>query len=186
MNNRCRNTQPFRWKPSVGDKLDLSVADARILEPAAAPVVAGYHLVESLVQVGDAPQRRLFKIKVNDPQADADRAATVLEKPPTDARWQCVDLSKSLNGDIRTIFQQKYLSPRPQTCSLRLATNGYSTWQMSLGEKPKGARRSTWPACLRSWIPPSDCARRKGYRSPGPAANATSRSLRCGTTGRGR
>jgi hypothetical protein len=123
----------------VGDKLDLSVADARILEPAAGPVVAGYHLVESLVQVGDAPQRRLFKIKVNDTQADADRAATVLEKAPTDARWQCIDLSKSLNGDIRTIFQQKYLSPRPQTCSLRLATNGYSTWQMSLGEKPKGA-----------------------------------------------
>jgi hypothetical protein len=35
------------------------------------------------------------------------------------------------NGDIRAIYQQKYLSPRLNTCSLRLAIDGYSTWQMS-------------------------------------------------------
>jgi hypothetical protein len=121
---------------NLGERLDLSNGDTRIIEPAVLPAVAGYHLIESLVQVGDAPQRRVFKIKVNDPQADAARAATVLGKAPTDARWQCIDLSKALNGDIRTIFQQKYLSPRPDTCSLRLATNGYSTWQMSLGKGP--------------------------------------------------
>jgi hypothetical protein len=41
------------------------------------------------------------------------------------------------NGDIRTIYQQKYLSPRPNTCSLRLATDGYSTWQMAISKKNK-------------------------------------------------
>jgi hypothetical protein len=34
------------------------------------------------------------------------------------------------NGDIRTIFQQAYLSPRPDTCSARIATNGYQAWTM--------------------------------------------------------
>jgi hypothetical protein len=121
----------------VGEKLDLSPTDARIIQPAVSPTNAGYHLAEALVQVGDAPQRRVFKIKVSDPQADAAQAARVFEKAPTDARWACVDLSKQFNGDIRTIFQQQYLSPRPATCSLRLATDGYSTWQMMLDSKHK-------------------------------------------------
>jgi hypothetical protein len=122
---------------AVGEKLDLSVKDARIIEPAVAPASAGYHLTEALAQVGDAPQRRVFKVKVNDPKGDAARAARIIEKAPANARWEAVDLSRSFNGDIRTIFQQQYLSPRPATCSLRLSTNGYSTWQMSLGGNPK-------------------------------------------------
>ena len=36
-------------------KADPRSATRQILEPAAPPTVAGYHLVESLVQVGDAP-----------------------------------------------------------------------------------------------------------------------------------
>ena len=42
-------------------------------------------------------------------------------------------MQAAFNGDIRTIYQQKYLSPRPNTCSLRLATDGYSSWQMRRG-----------------------------------------------------
>jgi hypothetical protein len=122
---------------NVGAKPDLSVKDARIIEPAAPPAGAGYHLAEALVQVGDAPQRRVFKIKASDPKADAALAARFFEKPPAGARWECVDLARQFNGDIRTIFQQKYLSPRPDTCSLRLATDGYSTWQMMLGATHK-------------------------------------------------
>jgi hypothetical protein len=122
---------------TVGAKPDLSVKDARTIEPAALPAGAGYKLAEALVQVGDAPQRRLFKIKVSDPKADAAAAARVFEKPPANARWECLDLSRQFNGDIRTIFQQQYLSPRPDTCSLRLAVDGYSTWQMMLGATHK-------------------------------------------------
>jgi hypothetical protein len=33
-----------------------------------------------------------------------------------------------LNADVRTIYQQKYLSPRPNTVSCRLGTDGYSPW----------------------------------------------------------
>ena len=38
---------------------------------ASPPTTAGYHLAESLVQTGDAPQRRLFKIKVELKSAQA-------------------------------------------------------------------------------------------------------------------
>ena len=123
---------------TVGKPLDLAPADAtRILRPATTPVAAGFHLEEALVEVGGMPQRRLFKIKVTDPAAAAAQAARSFEKVPPDARWECVDLSRQFNGDIRTIFRQQYLSPRPDTCSLRLAVDGYSTWQMMLDPKHK-------------------------------------------------
>jgi hypothetical protein len=122
---------------NVGEKLNLGVGDARVVEAAVPPAVAGHHLVESLVQVGEAPQRRLFKITLNDPRAKAALAAQIVDKPSINARWHCLDLSPQFNGDVRTIFQQQYISPRPDTCSLRLAINGYSTWQMSLGKGPQ-------------------------------------------------
>jgi hypothetical protein len=37
-------------------------------------------------------------------------------------------MSDYFNGDLRTIYQQEYLSPRPQTVSCRLGSDGYSPW----------------------------------------------------------
>jgi len=48
--------------------------------------------------------------------------------PKKNAAWNCLDLSAHYNGDVRTIFQQQYLSPRPKTCSVRLGVDGYSAW----------------------------------------------------------
>jgi len=73
------------------------------------------------------------KIKVTDAQADeylADKNNVALT---VDARWSEVDIQPIFNADIRTIYQQKYIFPRPNTCSLRLGTDGYSTWQMAVG-----------------------------------------------------
>jgi hypothetical protein len=142
---------PVAVEMRVGEKPDLSARDAtKIIKTASPPTTAGYHLAESLVQAGDAPQRRLFKIKVTDPAADAARAAQGFDKPPAGARWVPVDLSHQFNGDVRAIFQQQYLSPRPPTCSLRLATDGYSTWQMMLSKdnKPPTIDLSDVPALL--------------------------------------
>lgn len=47
---------------------------------------------------------------------------------PAGARWRTLDLDAVHNGDIRTIFQQQYLSPRPATVSVRLGVDGYSPW----------------------------------------------------------
>ena len=97
---------------------------------------AGDHLVFGLAQLGGARQWRLFKIHVTDAQADAYLAAKTRVEAPANARWNAIDMEPVFNGDIRTIYQQKYLSPRPNTCSLRLATDGYSTWQQVLGKGP--------------------------------------------------
>lgn len=96
------------------------------------PTNAGPQVFETLVQAGDLPQRRLHKVKVVDPEGDARRAARRLASAPAGVRWHSVDLAAQFNGDVRAIFRQEYLSPRPDTCSLRLAKDGYSTWQMML------------------------------------------------------
>ncbi|MEI7730727.1 MAG: DUF4450 domain-containing protein [Verrucomicrobiota bacterium] len=113
------------------------VGDAKLTYYATFPTNAGNHLVDALVQFGKTPQWRLFKVKVSDPKADAARAAKVLTNVPPNARWEPVNLEGRFNADVRTMFQQQYLSPRPPTCSLRLATDGYSTWQMMLDPKHK-------------------------------------------------
>jgi hypothetical protein len=94
----------------------------------------GDHLVLALVKAGEAPQWRSLKLHVTDTQAVAKRAAAVLKKVPAGAKWDSLDLSGVFNGDIRTIYQQHYISPRPNTCSLRLADDGYRTWMM--GKEP--------------------------------------------------
>jgi hypothetical protein len=98
---------------------------------------AGDHVVFGLAQVVDAPQWRLFKIHVTDVKTEEELAAKTQVQVSANARWNTIDMQPVFNGDIRTIYQQKYLSPRPNTCSLRLATDGYSTWQMVLAKGNK-------------------------------------------------
>jgi hypothetical protein len=46
----------------------------------------------------------------------------------SNAAWETIDIKKYLNGDIRTIFKQEYLSPRPNTVSARIGSDGYASW----------------------------------------------------------
>jgi len=39
-----------------------------------------------------------------------------------------VNLARVTNGDVRTIYKQRYLSPRPETISVRIGLDGYSPW----------------------------------------------------------
>jgi hypothetical protein len=120
-----------------GDELKLPLPEAQPVEPSPIPLTSRYQLLQALVQTGETRQRRLFKVTMNDPAGEAAEAARVFDKVPEEAKWESVDMSPQFNGDIRTIFQQQYLSPRPATCSLRLATDGYSTWQEMLDAKHK-------------------------------------------------
>jgi len=88
----------------------------------------GYHLVLAEVKVGELPQQQLFKLHVTDPEGEARRAAKTPRQAPKEASWECLDLRSQSNGDVRTIFKQQYLSPRPKTCSVRLGVDGYSAW----------------------------------------------------------
>ena len=94
---------------------------------------AGDHLVFGRVQTGEMQQWQLFKIHIVNAAADAEFASKTGVQPSAQSKWETVDMHRQFNGDIGTIYEQKYLSPRPNTCSLRLAIDGYSTWQMALG-----------------------------------------------------
>ena len=88
----------------------------------------GYHTVIAKVMAGKIPQLRVFRIKVNDPKSDAIQELRFVEEIPENANWQNIDIQPLLNADVKTIYQQKYLSPRPNTVSVRLGTDGYSPW----------------------------------------------------------
>jgi hypothetical protein len=112
--------------------------DLRIHDGMASAVLqggAGALLVLARVSVGKAPQWREFKIAVGDRNADLALAEKLALGAGTRAAWAPIDLRGVFNGDVRAIFKQHYLSPRPATCSLRLAEDGYSTWQMMLDPK---------------------------------------------------
>ncbi|MBS0633446.1 MAG: DUF4450 domain-containing protein [Verrucomicrobia bacterium] len=90
----------------------------------------GAHTVFVRGKFGQLPQIVRLQAQVTDSAAERAAAAKLPGRIPAGprARWRCVDLSAALNGDIRTIYQQKYLSPRPATISARIGTDGYTPW----------------------------------------------------------
>jgi hypothetical protein len=74
------------------------------------------------VKRGELEQWQLIKIHVEAPPALRPIGVKA------SAAWQPVDISEALNGDIRGIFKERYLSPRPKTVSVRIGVDGYSPW----------------------------------------------------------
>jgi hypothetical protein len=137
---------PVAIEGNIGDIIQLRAQDAQIVESEDPQSVLenekiengvltanltsnkGYHTVVVKTLSGKAPQWLVFRIRVNDPKGDALQAARFVKEIPSDATWENIDISPLLNADVRTIYQQKYLSPRPNTVSCRLGTDGYSPW----------------------------------------------------------
>lgn len=88
----------------------------------------GHHLVLLECRCGELPRWQICQLHVTDSPAAQRWADATPRSPAPDATWTCLDLAPHYNGDIRTIFQQQYLHPRPATCSVRLGTDGYSAW----------------------------------------------------------
>jgi hypothetical protein len=70
---------------------------------------------------GDVPRYQLTKVRATTPVVEP-------LKVRAGATWKTLDISRHFNGDIRTIFQQKYASPRPATVSCRMGYDGWSAW----------------------------------------------------------
>ncbi len=137
---------PVIVEGNIGEVIQLKVQNAKIVEfedpqgvieheniekgvlTANLTANKGYHTVVVKSVTGNAPQWRVFRIRVNDPQGDIRKESRFVHEVPVNAVWDNVDIRQQLNADIRTIYQQKYLSPRPNTVSLRLGTDGYSPW----------------------------------------------------------
>jgi hypothetical protein len=130
--------------------------------------VAGFHTVIFRVRTkGGCEQWRIVHLNV------VDRVMETVESEKTpDAKtfksysWKPVDLSGFFNADIRDIFKQKYLSPRPNTVSVRMGTDGYSLWTYpywksklpniqldSLGDKLHGDMLTTPQGVKFHWRP---------------------------------
>jgi hypothetical protein len=118
--------QPVEWL-DLHQVLEAAQPEANALRGrfAAKP---GHHLVLARCRCGELPRWQVFKLHLADPVAGFARLAQTPRQPAAHARWDCIDLAEQFNGDIRTIFQQRYLSPRPATCSVRLGVDGYSAW----------------------------------------------------------
>jgi hypothetical protein len=88
----------------------------------------GFHTVIAKAEVGKTHQNSVFRIEVNDPKGDELQKARFVHEIPQNVIWETIDIRPLLNANITTIYQQKYLSPRPNTVSVRLGTDGYSPW----------------------------------------------------------
>lgn len=88
----------------------------------------GNHTVVALVEAGKAPQWRVFRVKIKDPSGDVLRKAEVVREIPFFADWETLNISSLYNADVTAIYKQKYLTPRMNTVSLRIGTDGYSPW----------------------------------------------------------
>ncbi len=84
--------------------------------------------VQARVAYGATEQWRLFRVEISDPVFWNGERAKDVRRVPAKAKWTCLELGKVFNGDIRTIYQQDYVSPRPATVSARIGRDGYSPW----------------------------------------------------------
>lgn len=130
----------------VGDTVEFAVEGGRVAELRDAQKVlasskidngkakasisnnTGHHRVLAVVEVGKMPQYRIFDFNVRDKKAEQYVAEKNLREAPANAQWTGIDLSGVLNACVTDIFRQQYLSPRPDTASLRLAKDGYGVW----------------------------------------------------------
>jgi hypothetical protein len=131
MQDRQPPAQPITIEKRIGESVDLGEGKIIDLQQCLREHVAakpGYHMVLASAKSDEVPYWKIFKLHITDPDGDARLSEKILREAPQSANFKCLDLAAVLNGDIRTIFQQKYLSPRPNTCSVRIGYDGYSAW----------------------------------------------------------
>ncbi len=94
----------------------------------AADAKTGHHLAFARVERGNVPLFQTYKVDVTDPEGDARRAEKLVREVPANAKWNNIPMDGIFNADVRKIFQQKYVSPRPATVSCRMGYDGWSAW----------------------------------------------------------
>ena len=88
---------------------------------------AGHYAVIGLVKA-EVPYWQVWKVCLTNSGRQRLSEKRNLRSADPGATWKSLDISPVANGDIRTIFKQDYASPRPATCSVRLARDGYRAW----------------------------------------------------------
>lgn len=133
-------------KRNIGETVEVKIKDAAIIGVADLQKVfsktkisngilsatvsnnAGNHTAIVDVMAGIAPQKRILYFSITDKANAKKQKGKTVTNVPANAQWGYVNMNNSFNADVRTIFQQQYLSPRPNTVSARIGTDGYSPW----------------------------------------------------------
>lgn len=155
LERRVAPVEAVEWSGRVGELFSLPIAPGKLVgvqDPQGALTGvrvqdgritgrwggrAGHFVAVAEMRVGELPQWRVGKGRIDDPGAAARVAEQTPRRAPPSARWATVDLRAQFSGDVRTLFQQVYRSPRPETVSLRLGTDGWSAWTFThWGDKP--------------------------------------------------
>ncbi|MCX6879800.1 MAG: hypothetical protein NTW21_39250 [Verrucomicrobia bacterium] len=127
---------------------------------------------------GEVPRYQLVKVhvlgKVN---------PKVLREAPAAAKWQPLDISAALNADLRTIFKQRYASPRPDRVSMRVAYDGWGAWTFSrfwgIATPEIGMEKALGPEAPAGLIQDGQLVtpQHARFRAPGPDMNIAFTSL---------
>jgi hypothetical protein len=93
--------------------------------------IEGHYVVMALVRT-NVPYWKVWKLTITNPEQRRLSGLKNLRSIDNNATWKPVNILSATNGDIRTIFQQNYASPRPATCSVRIGRDGYQAWTMAI------------------------------------------------------
>lgn len=139
-------SKPISIKKNVEDKLVLKWEDAAITSVKDEQKVltrinirngilfaditrnSGHHTILVYVITGKAREKRIVYLFITDRQKEQKEKLMKITSVPVNVKWNPVNVEASFNADVRTIFQQQYLSPRPNTVSARIGADGYSPW----------------------------------------------------------
>jgi len=101
---------------------------------AASATAAGQHLVVGYaITTGGLPQMLLFKLNIS----EGEPAYAVVPTPAAGAAWAYADVASMYNADLGAMFAKgTYMSPRPQTCGVRIGDDGWSGWTFPFWNGP--------------------------------------------------
>ncbi|MBR4751346.1 MAG: hypothetical protein IK077_06270 [Thermoguttaceae bacterium] len=132
-------------KAEAGEELTLSFPDAsveRVEDPegvasqisvdgGAAQIkfadCFGRRSLFAVANKGGLPQLRIFRVQFKEDDSLSTQESLSQDEIKA-CDWTPVDIRQVMNADVRTIFQQKYLEPRPRTISVRIGVDGFSPW----------------------------------------------------------
>lgn len=88
----------------------------------------GYHTVVLTVRDKEVVYYKILRLNVSDRKKSKNEKYLYMLEDNLEGRWETVDISGDFNADVRQIYKQKYLTPRPNTVSVRIGIDGFSPW----------------------------------------------------------
>lgn len=88
----------------------------------------GFHTIVARMKHGECEYLKIFRLHVTNKKQEEYESYLNMENTDISGNWNPIDLSAYFNGDIRSIYCQEYLTPRPNTVSVRIGKDGFSPW----------------------------------------------------------